>query len=230
MIAGEPASGRQLSCVPSMQHRPKPALPPAPASAAIRDEYTRVAPGKIVTVITHLEMYGVRPLRPEPAGHSFELRRVRHPDLDWYRALYRRVGENWLWFSRLLLDDAALAALIDRPEIEVYALRHADRDEGMLELDFRHLPDAEISFLGVVAPLIGTGAGRFLMNRALEICWARLPRRVTVHTCTLDHPNALGFYLRSGFTPYGRSVEIADDPRLHGLLPRTAAAHFPILK
>lgn len=213
-----------------MQHRPKPIPPEAPSPAAIRDEYARVAPGKIATIITHLEMYAAPRLRPEPAGHAFELRHARTPELGWYRALYRRVGEDWLWFSRLLIDDAALAALIHRPEIEVYALRHAGRDEGMLELDFRRLPDVEISFLGVVAPLIGTGAGRFLMNRALEICWARSPRRLTVHTCTLDHPNALGFYLRSGFTPYARSVEIADDPRLHGLLPRTAAPHFPILK
>jgi hypothetical protein len=53
---------------------------------------------------------------------------------------------------------------------------------------------------------------------------------VTVHTCTLDHPNALGFYLRSGFTPYARSVEIADDPRLHGVLPRSAAPHVPVME
>lgn len=214
-----------------MSQKPKSSAPaPADPPAAIRDEYTRVAPGKIATVITHLEMWAPPPPRPEPAGERYQLRHARHPDLAWYRGLYRRVGENWLWFSRLTLDDRALASLIRSPEIEVYALRRAEEDSGMLELDFRRFPDIEISFLGVVEDLIGKGAGRFLMNRALEICWARSPRRVTVHTCTLDHPNALGFYLRSGFTAYARSVEIADDPRLHGLLPRTAAPHFPIVK
>ncbi|MCC6947684.1 MAG: GNAT family N-acetyltransferase [Bradyrhizobiaceae bacterium] len=213
-----------------MQQRPKPALPAAPSSAAIRDEYIRLAPGQMATVITHLEMHAPPRLRPEPAGHAFEIHHARNPDLDWYRDLYRRVGENWLWFSRLLLDDRALAALIRRPEIEVHVLRAGSRDEGILELDFRRLPDVEISFLGVTQNYIGTGAGRFLMNRALELSWARSPRRVTVHTCTLDHPNALAFYLRSGFRPYARSVEIADDPRVHGILPLTVAPHFPIVK
>jgi len=195
----------------------------------IRDEYLRLPAGKVATVIMHLEMRARLPLRPEPPAGTFSLKRATAPDLDWYRDLYRRVGENWLWFSRLVLDDAALREIANDPAIEIYSLRARGRDEGILELNMRRFPELEISFLGVVPVLIGTGAGRFLMNRALEIAWARNPRRVTVHTCTFDHPNALAFYLRSGFVPYARSVEIADDPRLIGILPRGAAPHVPIL-
>ena len=198
--------------------------------AAIRDEYTRLQRGHIAAVITHLEMHAPPRLQPEPAGTPYQLRPGPEPGLDWYRGLYRTVGENWLWFSRLALDDEALAKLIHDPAIQVHALRYNGRDAGMLELDARRFPDVEISFLGVVQELIGRGAGRFLLNRALEIAWARSPRRVTVHTCTLDHPRALGFYLRSGFIPYARSVEVADDPRLHGLLPRSAAPQIPIME
>jgi len=200
------------------------------ARAAIRDEYTRLQRGHIAAVITHLEMHAPPRLQPEPAGTPYQLRPIPKPGLDWYRFLYRTVGENWLWFSRLTLDDEALAKLIHDPAIQVHALRYNGRDAGMLELDARRFPDVEISFLGVVQELIGRGAGRFLLNRALEIAWARSPRRMTVHTCTLDHPRALGFYLRSGFIPYARSVEVADDPRLHGLLPRSAAPQIPIME
>lgn len=195
----------------------------------VRDEFTRLPPGKVAAVVTHLEMHAQPALRPEPATEGFTLHRAEHPDLDWYRGLYRRVGENWLWFSRLTLGDTALAAHVHNPRIEVYALRHRDRDTGILEMDFRRKPDAEISLLGVVSELLGTGAGRYLMNRALQIAWVRNPRRVTVHTCTFDHPNALAFYLRTGFTPYARSLEVADDPRVLGVLPRTAAPHVPIV-
>jgi len=200
------------------------------AGATIRDEFTVLSPGHIGAVITHLEMHALPRLSPDPAGTPYQLRHVPEPDLDWYRRLYRTVGENWLWFSRLTLDDAALAKLIHDPAIQVHALHHNGREAGMLELDARRFPDVEISFLGVVEDLIGKGAGRFLLNRALEISWARSPRRVTVHTCTLDHPRALGFYLRSGFMPYARSVEVADDPRLHGILARSAAPHVPIME
>jgi hypothetical protein len=50
-----------------------------------------------------------------------------------------------------------------------------------------------------------------------------------VHTCTLDHPRALAFYLRSGFSAFSRQVEVADDPRGEGILPRSAASQIPII-
>jgi hypothetical protein len=52
---------------------------------------------------------------------------------------------------------------------------------------------------------------------------------VWVHTCTLDHPAALGFYIKSGFTPFHRAIETFADPRLDGTLPVDAAPHVPSL-
>jgi hypothetical protein len=51
-----------------------------------------------------------------------------------------------------------------------------------------------------------------------------------VHTCTLDHPSALGFYRAQGFTPFARAVETFADPRLSGHLAESAAPHVPIIK
>jgi hypothetical protein len=51
-----------------------------------------------------------------------------------------------------------------------------------------------------------------------------------VHTCTLDHPSALGFYRAQGFTPFARAIETFDDPRLTGILPREAATQIPLLE
>jgi hypothetical protein len=68
------------------------------------------------------------------------------------------------------------------------------------------------------------------MSRAIERAWAHPIERLWVHTCTLDHPGALAFYVRSGFRPYRRQVEVADDPRLSGALPRNAAPHVPIIE
>ena len=97
---------------------------------------------------------------------------------------------------------------------------HEGRDEGLLELDFREPGQCEIVFFGVTAKLVGTGAGRWLMNRALELAWSRPVERVWLHTCTFDHPAALAFYQRSGFRPFRRQVEVVDDPRLDGTAPR----------
>jgi GNAT superfamily N-acetyltransferase len=196
----------------------------------LKDEFTLVPPGEIAAVVTHLEMHAKPALRREPGKPGeYALRRMNKPVLSEYREIYRRVGEQWLWFSRLAMDDEALTAIVHDPAVEVHILRHRGRDEGILEVDFRKFPEVEISFLGVTGQLLGKGAGRYLMNRALEIAWARAPKRVTIHTCTLDHPRALEFYLKTGFTPYSRSIEVADDPRLHGVLPRQAAPQIPII-
>lgn len=77
--------------------------------------------------------------------------------------------------------------------------------------------------------LIGSGAGRWLMNRAIERAWSRSISRFWVHTCTYDHPNALPFYMRSGFHAFRREIEISDDPRLSGVMRRDATPHIPII-
>jgi GNAT superfamily N-acetyltransferase len=192
------------------------------------DGYSDVPAGKIAAVVTHLEMTAKPAPRPDPAG-AWSLRRVEMPPLDWFRDVYLRVGEEWLWFSRIRMPDTELAARLHSRQLEVYALVDGGRDEGLLELDFREPGHCEIGMFGVTAKLVGTGAGRWLMNRALEIAWSRPVTRVWLHTCTFDHPAALTFYQRSGFRPFRRQVEVADDPRLDGTAPRDVARHVPVI-
>ena len=193
------------------------------------DGYSDVPAGKIACVVTHLEMTERPVLPPDPAD-TWTLRKVDNPGLDWFRELYLRVGEEWLWFSRVQMSDVELAAIIQSPLVEVYALVQDGRDEGLLELDFRQSGQCELVFFGVTAKLIGSGAGRFLMNRALELAWSRPVTRVWVHTCTYDHPSALAFYQRAGFRPFRRQIEVEDDPRLDGTAPRDVARHVPIIE
>lgn len=194
-----------------------------------RNGYHDLPAGKIAAVVTYLEMTEPPASRPVPSPPGLGLRRVAEPDLDWYRDLYRRVGSDWLWFSRLVMPDAEVLAIIRHPEVEVYALTLDGRDEGFLELDRREPPDIELAFFGVTPAVIGRGAGRWLMAQALDLAWRHRPDRLWVHTCTLDHPGALGFYLRSGFRAYRRAVEVADDPRLQGLAPRDSAGWLPLI-
>jgi GNAT superfamily N-acetyltransferase len=196
----------------------------------ISNGYFDVPARKIATVVTSLEMLSRPDRRPEYANASWSFNRVQQPELDWFRDVYRRVGKNWLWFSRLQMSDAALIALIRHPGMEHYTLHTEEGDEGLIELDFRDAGDCELSFFGVTEMYFGTAAGRWLMNRAIEIAWSRPIARFWVHTCTFDHPAALEFYMRSGFRPFRRQVEIADDPRLAGTLPRTDSPQIPIIE
>ena len=193
------------------------------------DGYSDIPAGKIAAVVTHLEMTARPALRRDPAG-AWTLRRVEMPPLDWFRDLYRRVGEEWLWISKIRMPDAELAAIIQSPLMEIYALAHEGRDEGLLELDFREPGQCEFVSFGLTEKLVGIGAGRWLMNRALELAWSRPVTRVWLHTCTFDHPAALAFYQRSGFRPFRRQVEVVTDPRLDGTVPRDVARHVPVIE
>jgi len=196
----------------------------------VPDGYNDVPAGKQAAVVTSLQMTARPEPRPERTSAGWTLRHVERPDLDWYRDLYRRVGQDWLWFSRLSMDDAALATILQSPDVEVFSFEVDGASEGLLELDFRSPGECELAFFGLTARAQGTGAGRWLMNRALERAWSRPIGRLWVHTCTFDHPAALAFYMRSGFVPFRQQIEIADDPRLTGALPLDAAPQVPIIR
>lgn len=197
------------------------------------DGYSAVPEGKLVNAVTCLEMCARPSLKraaKEPS--EFSVSRWTFPDLDLdaYRALFRAVGEDWLWYSRLMMDDESLSAFFSDPRIEVYVLNDGEARVGLLELDFREDEQCEITWFGVVKEAIGKRAGRFMMDFAIDTAWAHPIRRLWVHTCNFDHPRALAFYQRSGFQPYAVLAEVMDDPRLNGLIPRTAAPHIPLLE
>jgi GNAT superfamily N-acetyltransferase len=188
-----------------------------------------VAPNEVATIVTALEMRNRPPLRPLPASR-LKLAWWDRPTPEKYRALFRRVGAPWLWFSRLVMDDATLTAIIHDPDISIFAVVDpAGIEVGMLELDFRRRPDCELSYFGLIPELAGQGHGRWLMAEAMARGWAKGIDRLWVHTCTLDHPSALGFYRASGFTAISRTIETFPDPRATGILPPETAPQIPRL-
>lgn len=195
----------------------------------LSDGFHDVPAGKLAMVVTYLEMNAAAPVRPVALPDGITFTRVT-PTLDWYRDIFNRVGsQNWLWYGRLKMSDAELGAILGDPNIHFYTLQKDGRDEALLELDFRQSGECELAYFGLTPALIGSGAGRYLMNEAITRAWGQDISRFHVHTCTLDSAQALDFYVRSGFIPYKRSIEIDDDPRVTGVLPRTAATRMPII-
>jgi GNAT superfamily N-acetyltransferase len=183
---------------------------------------------ELAAVVTYLEMR-VPPEHYVPPS-PLSLKRIEAPQPEHYRELFRRIGGPWLWFSRLPLDDAHLAEIIQHPKVEVYSVvDESGRDAGMVELDFRERGQCELAFIGLVPELSGKGHGRWLLAEAIRRAWRDGVKRVHVHTSSLDHPAALSAYRRAGFIPYKRAVERFPDPRLLGILPLDCAPQVPLL-
>jgi GNAT superfamily N-acetyltransferase len=190
--------------------------------------YVSIPNDELAAVVTYLEMR-TRP-EVEIPPWPLSLKRIDSPKLDAYRTLFRLVGAPWLWFSRLVMDDATLAAIIQHPGVELYVVSDEDgHDAGMLELDFREPHECELSFIGLIPELSGKGHGRWLLAEAVQRAWREGVNRVHVHTCSLDHPAALAAYRRAGFVPFRRAIERFPDPRLLGILPKDCAPQIPLL-
>ena len=196
----------------------------------LRDGYHSVPTGKLAMVVTQLEMRARADTRPVPIPDSVALRPLTDVTLDQYRDIYRRVGEEWLWFSRLTMNDADLSAIIHDPKVQLFTLEHGGQTQALLELDYRTDGECELAFFGLTKELIGTGSGRYLMNFAINTVWDQPIKRFHLHTCTIDSPMALNFYARSGFTAVGRKIEVADDPRLTKGWDQKIAPQIPIVR
>jgi GNAT superfamily N-acetyltransferase len=172
--------------------------------------------------ITYLEMLERPAGRRVPAPlDMLALMRAEACTVSFYRYLYNTVGEPWLWFERRIIDDAAVAAQIHRPTIEIFVLYVRGVPAGFFELDTAAPRETKLCYFGLVPDFLGRRLGPYLLQAAIDRAWSRPIDRFWLHTSTFDHPKALGVYQRAGFVVYARRSVLFEDPREHGILPRT---------
>ncbi len=192
--------------------------PDRPAGEGIGTRAEPDAEGYLEVTVTFLEMQSPPP-RPRPLPHRTEplaILRAEKPTVSYYRYLYETVGGPWLWYERRRLSDPALARIVQHPDVEVNVLYVRGVPAGYAELDRRVAREVELAYFGLVPEFIGRGLGPHLLQWAVDRAWSHEPRRVWLHTCTLDHPKALGVYQRAGFRAYDRRTVRIPDPRLDG--------------
>ncbi len=156
---------------------------------------------------TYLEL--TTPSRFRPAFGDFPdvlVTRVPPGDAtpELYRRCYRTVGEAFQWRDRWDWTDEQIRAHLADPAISLHiATRAGDALVGWYELR-RVDADAsvEIAYFGLVPAEFGRGLGKHLLSCAVRDAWALRPERVWLHTCTLDHANALPNYEARGFVAY----------------------------
>ncbi|MCI4661144.1 MAG: GNAT family N-acetyltransferase [Neomegalonema sp.] len=163
-------------------------------------------------VITHLamEVAPTRPFHPPPLGAPIALMRVEAPSVHLFLYLYQTVGADYNWTDMLALAPEQLRAFVCDPKVELFVLYRGGAPAGFFQLDFRDPSACELTFFGLMPEAIGHGLGPWLLDEALREAWAptRSPatQRLTVHTCTDDHPKALPLYQRAGFVPVRRET------------------------
>lgn len=156
--------------------------------------------------ITYLEMDHppTRPAPPAPATQH-AIMRAERPTVHFYRYLYNTVGAQWTWSERRYMRDDDLVSIVQDNNVEIMVLYVRGVPAGYAELDFRKMPDAaDLAYFGLMPDFIGMRLGPWFLHWALGELWSRGPEKVTINTCTADHPAALPMYQRHGFTPVRR--------------------------
>ncbi len=170
---------------------------------------------KIDVTITYLEQLK-RPVMgaaPRPPG-KIAIMRAEDPPVDFYRYLYRVIGDPHLWMSRRRLGDEQLFAIIRDPAVHLYVLYVGGVPAGLAEIDARIPETAELKFFGLAPAFQKQGLGRYFLAHAIDLAWALGPKRLRLETCTLDHPAALPLYQKLGFTVFDQrqgQIELIDD-------------------
>lgn len=128
--------------------------------------------------------------------------------LAFYRYLYEQVGKPHDWMIRREMGDDELSAIIHADSTEIQVLYADGAPAGFFELGLTASPaEAEIVYFGLTPDFQGRGLGKFFLSEALSAAWAHAPKKVTLHTNTLDSPRALYIYQKAGFVPCGFSEE-----------------------
>jgi GNAT superfamily N-acetyltransferase len=165
---------------------------------------------RIETTVTYLEM-------TEPAALvGFEtddsraaIVEVRGCTVAFYRFLYSTVGGQYHWVERTRWSDERLAAHLADPAVRIWTLWYDGCPAGYFEL-FSEGDSVEIAYFGLMEEFLGKGLGKHLLTAATKAAWSLGPRRVWLHTCTLDAPQALPNYVARGFRPYQTGTEVIE--------------------
>ena len=166
-------------------------VPPTPAG------------GRIDYRITWLEMtarpsYGwpSLPVDAEPAS----LLCAEAPPVWYFRALYDAVGRDHAWEDLHFEPDDVLQRWLSDPAVRMWTLLRGGWPQGFFVLDAGDEEETDLTYFGLVPRAVGRGYGRYMLRTAILTAWERPGlRRLTVNTCSLDHPRALALYQKHGF-------------------------------
>jgi ribosomal protein S18 acetylase RimI-like enzyme len=130
---------------------------------------------------------------------NLEVSLEKEPTVDFCKFLYKEVGRDFFWRDRLKWSDKDWLNYINNIFFKLYILKKNNKLAGYYELLYDpKIPSMEISYFGIFKEFFGKGIGGYLLTDAILTSFNQKINKVWVHTCTLDHPNALKNYLARG--------------------------------
>ncbi len=143
---------------------------------------------------------------------KFLVKKIK-PDFQLNKFFYKQVGKKYRWKDRLTWTDEKWIKYISNKNLETYVIGEAEDLVGFFELLYNpELKETEISYFGLLEDYIGKGIGGYALSEAIKKSFEKKIKRVWLHTCTLDHPNALKNYIARGMRVFKKeNINILDN-------------------
>ena len=123
----------------------------------------------------------------------------KKPTIDLCKFFYKEVGRDFFWRDRLKWSNQDWLDYVNNDFFKLYILKYNNRLAGYYELLYDPKTNSmEIPYFGIFKEFYGKKIGGYLLTDALSTSFKQNITKVWVHTCTLDHPNALKNYLARG--------------------------------
>ena len=159
-----------------------------------------------------LELKDLKNLKTNSTNQNKYLVKKIKPDFQLNKFFYKQVGKKHRWIDRLSWSDEKWIKYISNKNLETYIICESEELVGFFELlNNPELQETEISYFGLLEEYIGKGIGGYALSVAIRKSFEKNIRRVWLHTCTLDHPNALKNYIARGMTVFKKeNINILD--------------------
>ena len=137
------------------------------------------------------------------------VRIVEPIDFKINKFFYKQIGKKYNWIDRLTWDEKKWNNYLDNKNVKTYILSKKDELLGYFEQIYEQ-ESCEIAYFGILEDYFGKNFGSYLLTEAIKISFKNGAQRVWVHTCSLDHKNALNNYISRGMKIFKSEKVIID--------------------
>ena len=148
----------------------------------------------------YLEIYSIEDLiESNSPSNEFKIELINPPNFHLNKFFYKNIGKKHKWTDRLIWTEQKWIKYVSNKDVKTFVLKNKNDLVGFYELVL-HLEkkEVEIAYFGILEEYQNKKLGSFLLSDAIKKSFRENAVRVWLHTCSLDHKNALNNYLSRG--------------------------------
>ena len=159
---------------------------------------------------SYLEINSIQDLKEVPKSSvDFSLNLLEPTDFQLNKFFYKNIGKNHKWIDRLIWTEKQWIDYVSNKNVKTFLFKCKEDLAGFFELILHsEKEEIEIAYFGLLEEYQNKKLGSYLLSEAIKKSFKYNINRVWLHTCSLDHKNALNNYLARGMKIFKKETVI----------------------